>query len=366
MALRWCSEASLPPTSTAPTALADVLLAQIATAPGLGGASPSTLAAIATRVPSLRDRYPAIPAASPSIGSHSDTSSLAAEAMSAVGEERPVLLCVDDAERADPPTVAALAAIARGCRGRIQIVVAVGTDAGTAMPGELGADLPVRRLKLPPLSPAEVETLVASMLVLPAPERHTLAARLHDEGGGNPLYTIELAAALVDEGALVVGDRGSWTLVNPERLSLPMSGGIRAMMERRTAGLSTDARRVGEAVARLDSTADDEAVRAKAGLSVERFDTGRDELIARRLLRKAPPPLNGYQFHHQLVRHALLDEAARHAREAPAEPAGSRMSWGRRLALAGIGAAVLGAVAVAAIRERDTPPPPRYPTPARF
>ena len=108
--------------------------------------------------------------------------------MSAVADERPVLLFVDDVERADPATVAILAGIARACRGRIQLVLAVGTDSDSGMPSELGAGLPMRRLKLPPLTPSEVEALVASMLVLPAPERHTLAARLHDEGGGNPLY----------------------------------------------------------------------------------------------------------------------------------------------------------------------------------
>ena len=82
--------------------------------------------------------------------------------------------------------------------GEATIVVARTTDGDTGIPAELGAAPAVRRLKLPPLSPAEVESLVASMLVLPAPERHTLASRLHDEGGGNPLYTIELAAALVE------------------------------------------------------------------------------------------------------------------------------------------------------------------------
>ena len=308
---------------TAPAAavtLVDAILTQLTTAPGLGGASPIALAAIVARVPALRDRYPSLPAAgtdSPAV----NPAALAADAMSAVAEERPVLLFVDDVERADEPSVATIAALARSCRGRILIVLAVGTDTDRGMTAEVGAGLPVRRLKLSALTPADVEGLVASMLVLPAGERRTLAARLYDEGGGNPLYTIELAAALVDEGALAVGERGSWTLVNPERWSLPTSGGIRAMMERRTAGLSADARRVAEAVARLDPTAADETVRAKAGLTGERFDAGRDELIARRLLRKAPPPSSGYQFHHQLVRRAILDDAARHAREAPDAPA---------------------------------------------
>ena len=349
------------PVAAADAALADLILTQLTTAPGLGGASPTTLAAIAARVPSLRDRYPSLPAAAGTDPHTINPAALTAEAMSAVAEERPVLLFVDDMERADPPTVATIAALARGCRGRILIVLAVGTDADRGMTAELGAGLPVRRLKLSALTPAEIEALVASMMVLPAAERRTLAARLYDEGGGNPLYTIELAAALVDEGALAVGERGSWTLVSPEHWSLPMSGGIRAMMERRTAGLSGDARRVAEAVARLDPTADAETVRAKAGLSGERFDAGRDELIARRLLRKAPPPSTGYQFHHQLVRRAILDDAARHAREAPGEPS-PRSSWRRGVALASIGLAVAGAAAVA-IRQSNRHAPAEPPNP---
>ena len=311
--------------------LAKALLSRMASAPGLGAASPATLAAIAARVPKVRRRFPDL------LPAPTETSldGAAAEAVSVVAEERPVLLFVDDVERADDAARASLATIARSTAGRVLTILAFGEhDGSVPVSAGIAAGTRPRRLKLPPLTPAEVEALVASMLVLPASERHALATRLHDEGGGNPLYTIELAAALVDEGVLAVGDRGAWTLVHPERWSVPLSGGLRTMIERRTGSLSEEARIVAEAVARLDPVAEEAAARVATNLPDDRFNAGRDELIARRLLRAAPPPGGGYQFHHQLVRRAVLEQAARREREsaarrrrAPRRNAGGGSRW---------------------------------------
>ncbi len=327
--------------------LAGALLSRLATAPGLGAASPGALAAISARVPEVRQRFPDLVLAP----TETDLDAAAAEAVSVVAEERPVLLFVDDVERADGAARASLSTIVRSAQGRVLTILAVGEDDGSgAAPAGVATGTRPRRLKLPPLTPAEVETLVASMLVLPATERHALAARLHHEGGGNPLYTIELAAALVDEGVLAVGERGAWTLVHPERWSLPLSGGLRTMIERRTGRLSEEARIVAEAVARLDPVAEESAARAAANLPGDRFDAGRDELIARRLLRTAPPPGGGYQFHHQLVRRAVLEEATRRERETADRRSSSAVpARRRRFAVAvagGIAAAALGLLAI--------------------
>lgn len=321
--------------------MAEALLRRLASAPGLGAASPATLAAIAARVPKVRERFPDLILAA----TETSLDAAAAEALSVVAEERPVLLFVDDVERADDAARTALATIARNAAGRVLTILAVGQDGSGLAAAGIAAGSRPRRLKLTPLTPAEVEALVASMLVLPASERHALAVRLHAEGGGNPLYTIELAAALVDEGVLSVGERGAWTLAHPERWSLPLSGGLRTMIERRTGSLSQDARTVAEAVARLDPVAEESAAREAANLPGDRFDAGRDELVARRLLRTAATPGGGYQFHHQLVRRAVLEEAARHEREsADRRSSGAVPPRRRRLA-----AAVVGGIAVAAL-----------------
>ena len=328
--------------------LAEALLGRLAAAPGLGAASPATLAVIAARVPKLRQRFPGLP---PVTGGTS-LDPAAAEAISVVAEERPVLLFVDDVERADSAARACLATITRSTVGRVLTILAIGEDDGSVplSPGSVAGTRP-RRLKLPPLTPAEVEALVASMLVLPAAERHALALRLHDEGGGNPLYMIELAAALVDEGVLAVGDRGAWTLVHPERWPVPLSGGLRTMIKRRTGRLSEEARIVAEAVARLDPVAEEATARVATKLPDDRFNAGRDELIARRLLRAAPLPGGGYQFHHQLVRRAILEEAAGRGRESAVRPGPSAASSPlRRFATLTAGGIAVAALAVLAIR----------------
>ncbi|MBA3318103.1 MAG: AAA family ATPase [Gemmatimonadales bacterium] len=335
--------------------LASALLTRLGSAPGLGGASPATLAAIAARVPGVRERFPGAAFEVAPVG----LDSAAAEALSVVSEERPVLLFLDDVERADGVTLASIATITRSAAGRVLIVLAVGeNDSSGSVPAGLAAGSRPRRLKLPPLTATEVEALVASMLVLPAAERHTLATRLHEEAGGNPLYTIELAAALVDEGVLAVGQRGAWTLGHPERWSVPLSGSLRTMIERRTGRLSDEARIVAETVARLGPVAGETAVRAATNLSGDRFDAGRDELMARRLLRAAPPPGGGYQFHHQLVRRAILEEAARRERDLTVGRApGDAPRRRTRLAVGVAGGLLAVALGFLAIRHLILPSP---------
>lgn len=149
-------------------ALADALLDRLASAPGLGAASPATLAAIGARVPKVRERFPGLLPTPTEAG----LDAAAAEAVSVVAEERPVLLFVDDVERADGAVRASLAAIARSAVGWVLTILAVGENDGSApAPAGIVPGTRSRRLKLPPLTPAEVEALVASMLVLPASER---------------------------------------------------------------------------------------------------------------------------------------------------------------------------------------------------
>ena len=231
-------------------------------------------------VPRLGARFPALA----NSGEGLSPEDAVADILTAVAEDRPVILFVDDLELADDSVVGLLATAARRARGRILIVAGLGTDhepasdALAALSGALG----VRRLKLPPLSRGEVEALISSALVLAPNDRHTLATRLHAEGGGNPLYTIELVAALVDEGVLAVGEGGSWQLAHTEGWRAPLPSGLRAIVARRLTRLGDEARAVAQAMAGLPPDAPESAARTAAKLSPEQFDRGRDELITRR------------------------------------------------------------------------------------
>ncbi len=285
--------------------VAKSVFAGLASAPGLGAASPAALATMVALLPRLGARFPALA----NSGEGLSPEDAVADILTAVAEDRPVILFVDDLELADDSVVGLLATAARRARGRILIVAGLGTDhepasdALAALSGALG----VRRLKLPPLSRGEVEALIASALVLAPNDRHTLATRLHAEGGGNPLYTIELVAALVDEGVLAVGEGGSWQLAHTEGWRAPLPSGLRAIVARRLTRLGDEARAVAQAMAGLPPDAPESAARTAAKLSPEQFDRGRDELITRRLIRLAPRQSGGFQFSHELVRRVMLD-----------------------------------------------------------
>ena len=312
----------------------EAVLERLAGASGLAAAPAAALAAVAARVPAVRRRFPGLPEAADVV----PFDAAASAAVAAVADERPLLVVLDDAEQIAPAAVARLAASAQAAAAAVLVVVAVGPGdiAGTQV-DVATAIRRARRILLQPLTAPQVESLVASMLVLPPEARHTLATRLQDESGGNPLYVIELVAALVDDGILALGDRGTWTLVRPETWSFNVSGGLRSMVEHRTRGLSPDAWDVAGAVARLQPAATEPACRDAAGLSADRFDAGRDELIARRLIRTAPLAGGGFRFYHQVVRRAVLERAER--REAEAR----RRSHRRRIATAaGLAALLLG------------------------
>ena len=126
--------------------------------------------------------------------------------------------------------------------------------------------------------------------------------------------------------------RGSWTLVHPGALvgpALRQPPHHDRAADRRPQRRGAD-RGGGDGPARTRWTRP--RSREAASLPGDRFDAGRDELIARRLLRSATRPGGGYQFHHQLVRRAV--------------------SGGRRAARAGIGRGQVGARPVAARRRR--------------
>ncbi|MGH7528194.1 MAG: AAA family ATPase, partial [Gemmatimonadales bacterium] len=323
------------------------LLSGLATAPGLAAVSPAALAAMAALVPRLRERFPTLPPAT------DDTAldDAAAEALSAVAEERPVVLFVDDLESADQITRSMVAAAARRATGRILIIAAVGTDEHPTSTGlaSISGTARTRRLKLQPLTPGEVESLMASMLVLPPADRHALAGRLHAEGGGNPLYTIELAAALVDEGVLAVGDQGSWRLTQQEGWTAPLPSGLRATVGRRIGRLGADARAVAEAMATLEPAAEEGAVRTRSGLSADRFDLGRDELVVRRLIRLAPGRLGVFQFSHELIRRTIRESLAETPDAAPSQAAFPTPSRRRPLGRILFATALVAAASLAAL-----------------
>jgi len=123
--------------------------------------------------------------------------------LNALGEERPVLLLIEDLHWADRSTRAALAFLARSLVAERTLVV------GSYRPDELHRRHPLRpllaevernararRITLEPLTRAELADQLAD--ILGAPPEADLLERLWTRSGGNPLYCEELLAAGLD------------------------------------------------------------------------------------------------------------------------------------------------------------------------
>ena len=317
------------------------LLAGIVAAPGLVAAPELALAELTRLLPDIRARWPQLPEPR---GGEQALQDATAQAVTAVAHEMPVVLFLDDFSSADAATRRLLVALARHRLPRLLLLLTARSDGSD--PGVLAdfSRLPgVRYLKLPPLGLAEIETLLSSMLELPAGQRQALAARLHTESGGNPFYAAEIVSAMVDEGQLAPDARGIWR-TNPDLGDepLPLPSSVRDAIGRRLARLGDAVQRVAAEAAALEEPFDAARLCATTGAPPETVQAGLDELLARRLVRYAPSRRGALEFAHPIIRRAAaerLDPSRRFVYPAP--PSRRRA---RRVALAGLAVITLLAI----------------------
>ena len=288
-------------------ALVSEIVGTLASAPGLGGASPRALAELSAVAPVLRDRFPRLPEAN---GSQPPLEEALAESLRVVSEEQPVILYIDDLPRCDRLSQALLRSVIARLSSPVLFLMTTrtGDHEPTSTYIDLVSDSRVRRLKLQLLGLREVETMLGSMLELPDPERQRLAGRLHAQGGGNPFYTIELTAAMVDEELLTPTESGSWRLAAPSGEGLiPMPATIREVVSRRLGRLDTEVRAVLEAAAVLGRTFDSELVPVVSGLAGPTCAVALEELIARRIIRGVSESPRVYEFTHEIICRVAYD-----------------------------------------------------------
>jgi DNA-binding SARP family transcriptional activator/TolB-like protein len=304
------------PLETTRLALISELVTNLASAPGLAGASPRALAELSLVAPALRDRFPGL--REPRAGQSALEEALV-ETLRVVGEERPIVLYIDDLPRADEPSQRVLRSVMARLSTAILFLITArtGEDEPSSAYIELASESNVRRLKLQLLGPREVEMLLGSMLELPAVERQGLARRLHGQGGGNPFYTIELTAAMVDEELLRPTERGSWQLaVLDEGQLIPLSSTIREVVSRRLDRLAPDVRAAVEAAAVLGRTFEADWLPVVSGLGPTASTVALEELIGRRMVRGTSDPPGLYEFTHEIICRVAYDLMSPARREA--------------------------------------------------
>lgn len=180
-----------------------------------------------------------------------------------VVDRAPIVLLLDDIDRADPATVELLAYL---IRNTLELASEPVTFVFTHdSPGEGRTALVEQRIRsqleslpsvepldLAPLDPAEVEELVVGILGSEAASLG-LAERLSTEGAGSPAFIVDMLRGLIDDGLIVEDKTGVWRLtVDAAQITqshLPMPASLRHALQERLAPLSNDALAVARVLA---------------------------------------------------------------------------------------------------------------------
>ena len=209
----------------------------------------------------------------------------------------PMLIFLDDVDRADRGTLELLTSLVRMLVGLAAAPVLF-VLAASGLPddgplrqlaeGEVTEVVP-RRLYLGPLPLAAVEALLLG-LVVDDPRVRQLAVRLHREGEGNPAYLAEMLHGLMVQGILQPGEDGARGGLAPDagldRSVLPVPRSLAEALRARLTALSPIAQQIARvlAVARSDCGVD--LIIAATNLEEEQVFAALDELAGSGLVRE--------------------------------------------------------------------------------
>jgi tetratricopeptide (TPR) repeat protein len=215
---------------------------------------------------------------------------------------RPLTVLVDDVQRCDEASAAALAALARSVSDRsLLLAVALRSDEEVRAPMPVAAVLDAAtRIRLAGLDQQSVEDLVDSLF---GGARHAkrLAGWMHRATAGSPLHCIELAQHLVERGVVRYAD-GEWVIPSNVH-ERPPPVDLAESMDARVAQLSEQGLGLAKVLALHGGTFSLERALALAGQDDETTFALLDELLSTSLLVGAG---SRYHYRHDGLREAVL------------------------------------------------------------
>ena len=307
------------------------------------------LAELSRLLPELRLRYPDLPAPTQDeLSGKLQLFEAVSRLLDALAERAPVVLLLDDLHWLDGASLDLLRYLGHAWKARGSRVLLLGTvreeglelnPALAAQLLDLGRDLPLSQLPLPPLSQAETFELLEALATeeehamgRPSPvgassasERPLVALGqvLFARTGGQPLYLLEtlkllrerqwLRPHLTAEGVFRLAPTGELmaALAGPESRRELLPPSVRAMIQTRLARLSAPARQLVMASAVLGSPASATLLWQMAGLRVPEGVEALEEAVKSGILREeeagAGRPAS-YRFSHDLVRDVVYTE----------------------------------------------------------
>src|SRR5579859_5051397 len=285
---------------------------------GLRGRLTDTwLAELARLLPELRDLYPDLAQRPADDAAQAQLFEAVARLGETLARQSPLVLFMDDVQWADMASLDLLHYAGRRWReGAAPVLLLAGwrDEAAQAAPwpASLERDLPVRRLPLAALTPAETLQIVET---LGGPGAASFGGWLFSETAGQPLFIVETLKALLDRGVLVAetGPGGAWHIdfgaaqgAAGPRSVLP--AGVLEVIRARLARQTAAAQALLAAAAVLGRPASFDHLRQVAGMSEDEGLTALEALLAGHLLREAAGR-DAYLFTHDKVRDATYAEA---------------------------------------------------------
>lgn len=303
--------AALPADRSVPwSTLRALLRAGLADAPGMAGARPDALSVLAALSPELAAR--AVPREP---RDHGEVAGAIASLLGAISDEHPLVLAVDDIDRADGATIEALFAGASQLSNHPVLIAGTASADEHEWPLELlqASVLPAWRtgattVRLAPLGAPEMADLVAELAPWCAGERERagLARRLSAETVGSPL----LAVALLQDLAELAGLRDAlvWPAEN-ETLDASLPVGVPQLIRHailtRVAQLDSATQRILAAASIGDVQLDLDLVAALAGVSPAEVEQSLPAMERQRLIAF---DRQGYAFATPLVARVVRGE----------------------------------------------------------
>ena len=229
-----------------------------------------------------------------------------------VSQRAPLVLVVDDAQRADDESISTLATLARGLGGT-RICVVVGGLTGEAERGAVAyAALAAAstRVQLSPLGASDVSELVLTLFG-GVPNSLPLAQWLYAESGGNPATLLDLIRLLLQRG-LVRYTLGTFTLPFAVNADLDREA-LRMAALARLGDLGPDVARVASALALHERTLTATQLAAAMGLTMPALLPVVEELVRRGV---AAAGEDGISFLGESLRAALSASLSDDARRA--------------------------------------------------
>ena len=213
--------------------------------------------------------------------------------LAAVAGKRPALLLVDDLHWADPPSLEALAYLARRLRGN-PVLLAVAWRPEETPPGH-----PARRVLADAareglgrtVAPERLDAAEVAVLAGAAGAGAELAMRLFEETQGIPFFVVEYLDVLADAGP-------EW----------PVPPGVREVLEARIASCGELAGQVLAAGAVIGRSFTHETVRDVSGRGEEETVVALEELTGRGLLAETD---GAYDFRHEQSRRVAYERTSR-------------------------------------------------------